>query len=281
MNTYDPVVLDAMRDMLNNRHWIAGREPRRILESQRPDLAELASKHKAKASKVEYTPAARPRIDYGLQKHQPTMAGYPSLFDPLLADMPRLAMYQHQVFPDIHVSAKKETPWEPASFEAWSGLYPDESLSDEIRPKARRELYAGKRALDGDKVTMPPGAWHVDPEVKWSTKRLHCAICGAELPAARRKYCADACATKGSNTVRRNKTARKKARKWPADESGWYVQTTPAQVVRRLRVHRFDEWESQVKHTVSRDYRLRAPWAGEPNVWRVMKLTSETGRLAC
>jgi hypothetical protein len=289
-DAFDPIVLDAARDMYKARNTRAGSQPWRLLESQHPELAELASKHTGKRTKVQYTPATRPRIEYPKSERRPTKIGH-SLFDPWLVGMSRLAFYQHQVFPDIHIGKKPkaEPEWalpvtlgeQRRSFKAWEKSYPDDPLSDEIPPKVRRELYAGKRAPDAEKVTIRVGFWHPDTEAKWSTKRLYCAVphCGQELPEERWKYCSDDHARLGSNEVRRNTTARKKARNWPVDENGWYVQTPPP-VRRRWRVHTYSDYESQVRQTVSRDYRLRAPWAGEPNAWRVMKLTTESGRLA-
>lgn len=103
----------------------------------------------------------------------------------------------------------KTPPGAKPDDEDWGGLMGDP-----------RRVYDGKRAPEGEKVTMPPGSWHVPKDdQKWSQRRLSCNICGAELPESKRKYCPGACTTKGSNAVRRGK--RHPPRLGP---SGWYRQ---------------------------------------------------------
>jgi len=172
-----------------------------------------------------------------------------------------------------HKAAPPYQTWDRTTRKAGTDPSVDDADDDDAPARARRPLYEGKYALDGEPNTMPKLTWDVFPQWKWSQAPVVCAVpdCGAELPAGRRKYCSDAHATEGSNAVRKNKTARKKTRKWPVDEYGWYVQSPPP-YVRRLRVHTYPDYEARIAHTVSRDYRLRAPWAGEPKAWRISQL---------
>ncbi|WP_141682014.1 hypothetical protein [Mycobacterium malmoense] len=238
-------------------------------------------------------PLARTPIVYPERKSQESRSWHPSLFDPWASGMPRLAMYQHQVSPDIHISKRPATEPELHDlsrttlgqqqdlFKGWRAQYPDDLPESEVPPKLRRKLYAGKHAHDGERVTLPPGFWHVDATAKWSLAPEVCAIAGCTngIPEGRRRYCSDEHAAIGRNAVRRAK----RNRKWPTDERGWYIQS-PQQPWRRPRwVHvSREQWGATRTKTLSGDCRLRLPWAGEPKVWeiRMTKVTCGNGRLA-
>jgi hypothetical protein len=149
--------------------------------------------------------------------------------------------------------------------------------SVEVAHKVRRKSadHGGKRSPAGQRVTMPPGSWHVDQAAEWSTAQTVCSFnnCGVELPAGQDKYCYDH-VIDGNNERRRHTYALKKARDWPVDEHWWYIQSPPPPPARRLRVHTYDDYEARIAHTVSRDYRLRFPWEGETKAWRICQLAA-------
>lgn len=178
-----------------------------------------------------------------------------------------------------HKAAPPYQTWDRTTRKAGTDPSLDDA-DDDAPARARRPLYEGKYALDGEPNTMPKLTWDVFPQWKWSQAQVVCSVCREDLPEGRRRYCSAEHAHIGGNAIRRNKTAHKKARTWPVGGDGRYVQTSPPPARRRWRVHTYDDYESRVKHTVSRDYRLRAPWAQEPNAWRVVKLTTGSGRLA-
>lgn len=134
------------------------------------------------------------------------------------------------------------------------GRWYDPPAEGDYVPRTRKLLYSGKRAPDGEKVTMPRGTWHIEPDIRWSESRefgicevvrhkpdckgepCDCPICGtvlaAGLPPGGQKYCSIGdCARIGANAVRRANRHRKRHLRFRRDADGWYINAPipPAQ----------------------------------------------------
>lgn len=121
---------------------------------------------------------------------------------------------------------------------------------DGYQPRNRRTIYAGKRALHAEQVTMPRGWWHVETDVRWSESRDFglCDVCGAVLaaglPPGRQKYCfVGDCARIGANAIRRANRYRKRHPRFKRDADGWYINApippAPEAVPDNPCVHRY------------------------------------------
>jgi hypothetical protein len=154
---------------------------------------------------------------------------------------------------------------------------PEDQEDDEADHADPKPIYSGKRSLSDEVNTMKPDTWNVSanwmskgqflPGIRWSQLNTQCLVCGGDLPEDRRKYHRGECARIGANAGRRSK----RRRAWPRDERGWYLQSPPSPRRRHTKAHTYGDYEGRATHTVSRDYRLRGPWAGEPYSWKIAK----------
>jgi hypothetical protein len=101
-------------------------------------------------------------------------------------------------------------PVESAEYEMDTWLNP----LDNYRPRGRKPLYEGKRALDSAPLSMAAGTWHVTNYAKWPTRQTACSVCWAVIPEDLRRYCSDECAEEGDRLRRRRRDAVKSGR-WP------------------------------------------------------------------
>lgn len=235
-------------------------EPRPMKEQQGWDSAlEAEAKHLAcgvgRYDSQPWTPAARPRIDYGPKRpHRESRQFAPSLFDAGFST-PRLAMYQHQVFPDIHVGRKPkpEKDWEPwiptgrgevnrkeVEYDSDDPYGPEGAgcradnrraqrdpnnrdnydRQNETQAIVPKQLYAGKRDLGSEKVTMPKGTWHITGD-KVSQAQVICSVCAEPIDVRKheRRYCSGECQRVGANAAKRRLRLKQKrlSNKAPAD----------------------------------------------------------------
>jgi predicted nucleic acid-binding Zn ribbon protein len=154
-------------------------------------------------------------------------------------------------------------------------------------------FFSGNRSLSEQANSMEPGTWNVSaswwsngqflPGIEWSQANERCYVCGAALPEphGKRKYCPGECGRVGDNARRRGRTAARRRRRLTPDDNNRnprtggtsrHLQSPTTPQAENPNVHR---WHTKPKpmRTLSRDYRLVWPWAGEPKVWEIRDQT--------